>query len=502
MQSAPRTVGVGVDLGSSATTVSTRRSDDRPETRHYDRDDTDGPNVALAEAVRDAGQHASSVALTVPAAWKSTRRRAHAEAAANAGFDVAVLVTEPEAAARYLAEAEGAQPHPGGPLIVCGLGAGSCNVGVVRREGDRYRVEAAKSAEDLGGRAFDRLLLDHLAARHRAIDPEFWNRVADPAETALRTGLFAEVRRAREHLTEHPSTAVRLAAIGREVRLSREEADQCLTPAVLRIMALVEEVMLEARIGADERTALILVGGASRTPLIATVIRHHLGVQPVLPEFPELVLAEGAALAALARVEETAAAADTAPPERLRTSPGVLVTAMMVGIAIAAIVGAALMNRDPGDQGGADAVTDDIGIGSLPIEAETTEPVATTEPTTDPAPTPEPQEEDEGEASTVPDASPLDSASAASASAADVAAPSETEATDAAVPDVTGVSLADAKRTLAEAGFTNVSAQGERRTGADHDHCATTAQSPGGGKRAGYDDPITLSYVFVGNDDC
>jgi actin-like ATPase involved in cell morphogenesis len=505
MHPAPGTVGVGVDMGSSATTVSTRRSDDRPETRHYDH--RDGPDVDLAEAIRAAGKGPASVALTVPAAWKSTRRLAHAEAAANAGFDVGVLVSEPEAAARYLAEAEGVEPNPGEALVVCGLGAASCNVGVVRREGDRYHVEAAKSVDDLGGRAFDRLLLDYLASRHRGGEPEFWRRVADPAETALRTAMLAEIRRAREHLTEHPAAALRLPGSDRELRLSREEAEQCLTPAVLQTTALVEDAMMEAGIGADERAGLVLVGGASRTPLVAAVIRHHLGIEPVLPELPELVLAEGAALAALARAEAPAPEEAAPPPERLRTSPGVLVTALVVGVAIAAIVGAALMNRDPGDSIGAEAVTDGVGFGSLPIATDESDPAVTDEPESGATPAPDAQD-GEGvstDASDAPDAlepTPSAPATATETPAAEVTSGAAAEETSAEVPNVIGNTLAEARRILAEAGFHNVTVQGERRTGSEYDHCETTAQSPGGGSQAEHGVPIIVSYVYVGSDDC
>lgn len=504
MQPPPRTIGVGVDMGSSATTVSTRRSDDRPETRHYHREDA--PDGSLAEEIRTIGRDASSVALAVPAAWRSTRRRAHAEAAANAGFEVAVLVSEPEAAARYLVEARGALPNPGGPLVVCGIGAASCNVGVVRREGDRYRVEAAKTADDLGGRAFDRMLLDHLAARHRAADPEFWRRIADPAETARRAELLTEVRRARERLTDHPSAPVRLPGAGRELRLSREEAEQCLMPAVLETMALIEDAMMEAGLGTDERAGLILVGGASRTPLVATVIRHHLGIEPVLPELPELVLAEGAALAALARVEAPAATTATAaeedpPPDRLRTSPGVLVAVMVVGIAVAAIVSAAFMQREPGGALGAEAFTEDIGLGTLPVtadEAEETGPGATEDQGLGPSPTPEAQD------GTAEASGATESPSAPATEAASATDEVTSEATTAEVPDITGTSLAEAERILAEAGFTNVATEARQRTGAErgHEHCEVTAQSPEGGSRAGHRDLITVSYVHVGRDDC
>ncbi len=497
-------VGVGVDLGSSATTVSTRRSDDRPQTRHFDRGDKTDDDL-LAEAIRAAGRGRTSVALAVPADWAATRRRAHTEAAANAGFAVEAVVPEPEAAARFLAEARGERPDPGAPLVVCAIGARSCNVGVARHEGERYRIEAARSAEDVGGKAFDGLLLDHLAARHRAADPEYWQRAADPAETALRNAVLEEIRRAREHLTDHPSVTVRLPGLGRELRLSREEAEQCLIPAILRAVAMIEGAMLETGIGVDERADLLLVGGASRTPLIATVIRHHLGVEPVLPAMPELVVAEGAALAALCRIDD-GAASEPPRPSRLETSPGVLVTALVIGVSVAAIAGVALMHRDPGGDVGADAVTGDVGPESYPSGAEESDPDATEDPAGTPSDSASPSED--GDGTDEPQPSPSESTSAsATPVAADPATPAtpaaDQEPTTAAVPEVVGGSLADAKRILAEAGFTDVAVEGERRTGNSvHEHCETTAQTPEGGSRASYSDPITVTYVYVGDDDC
>jgi actin-like ATPase involved in cell morphogenesis len=502
MPTLPGIVGVGVDLGSSATTVSTRRSDDRPQTRHVDR----GVRAAtdddvLAEAIRAAGRDRTSVALAVPADWASTRRRAHAEAAANAGFEVDAVVPEPEAAARFLAEARGERPDPGSPLVVCAIGAGSCNVGVARHEGDRYRIEAATSTDDVGGKAFDGLLLDHLAARHRAADPEFWQRASDPAESALRTAVLAEIRRAREHLTDHPSVAVRLPGLGRELRLSREEAEQCLIPAILRAVAMIEGAMLETGIGVDERADLLLVGGASRTPLIATVIRHHLGVEPVLPAMPELVVAEGAALAALGRIGD-AGASEPPRPSRLETSPGVLVTALVVGVSVAAIAGVALMNRDPGDDVGTDAVTGDVGPESYPSGADESDPGPTGEPADSPSASASPNEDSGGTGEAEPSPSDPAATSTTPAAATPATPAADQEPTTAAVPEVVGASLAEAERILAEAGFTDVAVEGERRTGNSHEHCETTAQTPEGGSRASYGDRITVTYVYVGEDNC
>jgi actin-like ATPase involved in cell morphogenesis len=504
---------VGVDLGSSTTTVSTRRSDLRAES---------GPaesGTARFEAARADGATAADlpvdepalVVLAVPATWSSTRRRAHLEAAANAGFDASFLVSEPEAAARQYLEDQGREADSDALLVVCNIGAGSCNVGVVRREGDHYSIEAATSADDIGGREFDRLLLEHLASRHRQADPEFWARAGDPAETALRAEVLDEVRRAREHLTDHPAVTVSLPGLARDLRLTREDVDQCLMPAILRTVGLIEDAMRDAAVEVDRVEGLLLVGGVSRMPLAATVLGHHLGVEPVRPHLPDLVVAEGAALAGLARIRSAAGE----PPEvvsrfaKLHTSPDVLVTAMVVVLLVAAVVGAVLLNR------GDDTVLDgDVVLQSSPAiidetAAVETESAAPTEAEDSgvPVASEDPEsEEDEMTASAASSSTPSVPVSDAALSPTPYGPPaSEQEPeTTAEVPDVVGETVADAKRMLAAAGFTNVAVQGDRRDseGPGYSSCEVTGQSPGGGSQSDRDALISVEYVYVGTDSC
>ncbi|MCD0443215.1 Hsp70 family protein [Glycomyces sp. A-F 0318] len=505
MLPSPRSVAVGVDLGSATTTVSTRREGEPPQTRDVRQSAT--PVAGESETTRTAAPEDADesvvVGLAVPATWNPTRRRAHAEAAANAGFDAAFVVPEPEAAARQFAEAEGRPLAPGASLVVCNVGAASCHVAVVRRDGDRYEVEAAKSTDDIGGRAFDQLLLDHLAGRPHPADDEYWARLRNPGETALRTGALEEVRRAREHLSEHPSATVVPPGLDRELRLTREDAERCLTPAVLMAVSLIEDVMREAEVEVDRIAALLLVGGASRTPLVASVLGHHLGVEPVRPELPDLVIAEGTALAGLARLRGAPAAAPAAAPRftRLRTSPDVLVTMTAVIVMVLAFAGVGLVNRDDSDVQGLDA---DSMAPSAPgtaggaasdeaasegAEEESTEEAASSE-------TPGGEEEAGGQSPSADSATTVSATGPASASPV-----AEVEGT---VPDVVGESVADAERLLADAGFTNVVPEGEYRSndGPKYRNCEVTAQSPGGGEQYAHDDPVTVGYVYRGNDSC
>ncbi|WP_168801719.1 Hsp70 family protein [Glycomyces buryatensis] len=468
---------------------------------------------ALSAAIRTARQgrpdELASVALAVPATWDSTRRRAHAEAAANAGFEGVVLVSEPEAAARFFAEMRDCEPDPGTPLLVYGLGAGSCNVGVVRREGDQYHVVAAGSDDGVGGREFDRLLLDYLASRYRTDNPEFWKREADPAETTLRETLLEEVRRAREHLTDHPTATVSLPGFGRELRLMRDEADESLTPAILQTVALIRDVMLEAGVGADQLAGLLLVGGASRTPLVASILRLHLRVEPILPEIPELVIAEGSALAALARPQSDASHPEVPPPTRLQPSPGVLVAILVLFIAVTAVIGVSLANRAPQDTDDprVDTDSDDAAFPTYfdatgdASSSETDADGPESEETSTP-PTSEPREEDGDDSAT--SAEPTPPGPVTTTGEEEEEEEEEAVASTGTVPDVVGDSIAAAKQELAEAGFTNVVAEGTRRTdqGPAYEDCEAIEQNPEAGTRRSFDDQITVSYVFVGNDEC
>lgn len=506
---------MGVDLGSSTTTVSTRRSDHRAESGEAE------AGTARFEPPRADGatdlpvDEPALVVLAVPATWSSTRRRAHLEAAANAGFDASFLVSEPEAAARQYLEDEGREADSDALFVVCNIGAGSCNVGVVRREGDHYSIEAATSADDIGGREFDRLLLEHLASRHRQAEPEFWARAGDPAETALRAEVLDEVRRAREYLTDHPAVTVSLPGLARDLRLTREDVDQCLMPAILRTVGLIEDAMRDAAVEVDRVQGLLLVGGVSRMPLAATVLGHHLGVEPVRPDLPDLVVAEGAALAGLARIRSAAGEApeDTSRFARLHTSPDVLVTAMVVVILVASVAGAVLLNR-----GDTDTMVDgDVVLQSSPAIVDETAEVETEAETASAAPT---DAEDSGEpvASEHPESeedgltTSVAASSTPSVPASDVALSptpygppaSDQEATTTEVPDVVGEAVADAKRTLTAAGFTNIAVQGNRRDseGPGYASCEVTGQTPDGGSQSDRDALISLEYVYVGTDSC
>lgn len=492
MQSAPPSTAVGIDLGSATTTVMVRRSGDRSAANIVD---------PVPDQLTAGGTF--SAALVVPASWDDDQRADHIEAAARAGFDRIWLVPEPEAAARYYTEIEERELDPDTPLIVYNLGAESCNVGIVSVNGDEYEIHAAADADDVGGRRFDEILLEYLADWHRSTSPAFWLRIDAFGPNSERTALLDQIRVARERLTTSPTATIDIP--GRELTITRAELDSVIAETVAQTADLAERTLDTANVGPSHRAELLLIGGASRTPLVIQTLRERLGIDPFVPEMPDLAAAEGAALAAAdGPVQLPLAAAPVAarkrPRKRSRRPVLALVLVLAAALVAAGTVTAYQLLTDPpvdaGGAGGGEATAEDDDRPSL--QPTDPEPSDTGENTGEeaPGPTPEP---DPGPGD---DTEPTPDGSEDSSAAPTPTDPDGQETSTGTVPDVVGLTLSEARGTLIEAGFDDIPDDGYRRTGNEYSDCEVTQQSPQGGRERPLDEPISLTYVYVGKDGC
>ena len=105
-----------------------------------------------------------------------------------------------------------------------------------------------------------------------------------------------DVRNAKEMLSRASSTVITLPALGKEAPLGREQFDGLIGPVLRPTTALAKSLIQNtAAAGAQgPPTAVVLVGGASRIPLVATLLARATGIAPIVIEQPELVVAEGA----------------------------------------------------------------------------------------------------------------------------------------------------------------------------------------------------------------
>jgi molecular chaperone DnaK len=250
------------------------------------------------EARRVTGGVLPRTALSHPAGWGPVRRTVLLDAARAAGFDDLVLVPEPSAAAHHLTTVSGQSPAVGQSLVVYDLGGGTFDASVVRRLPDGFEVVAVDGIDDLGGLDVDAVIVDWLRTRFGAERSEYWDRIAHPVEPHSRhqrRSLWDDARVAKEMLSRAPVVTMGVPDAGIDTQFTRDEFEALAQQLLARTIHTTTSLIRYAGF-APGGVGVLLVGGASRIPLVATLLHHATGIAPIVTEQPELVVAEGALL--------------------------------------------------------------------------------------------------------------------------------------------------------------------------------------------------------------
>ena len=253
---------------------------------------------AVAEECRRVVGHPSQVTLTVPAEWGPARRQVLEDAAARSGLGRQVrLVPEPVAAATYYAEALKHRMAVGSSIVVYDLGAGTFDASVVRRTDHGFETVALDGRGDLGGLDIDAALIEHLGATYG--DREGWKRLVNPTTVEERRHFREfqeEVRGAKERLSRHQQSDIAIPLLDVEAHLTRTELEQIAHPHLEQTIRVTQAVIRAAGLDVAAGAGVFLVGGASRMPLVATMLHRSLGLAPTVLDQPEVVVAEGSVL--------------------------------------------------------------------------------------------------------------------------------------------------------------------------------------------------------------
>ncbi len=235
--------------------------------------------------------------ITVPAYFSDAQRQATRDAGQLAGLEVVRIINEPTAAALAYEVDHVQRKH----ILVYDLGGGTFDVSVVGVEKDVVEVLASHGNNRLGGDDFDARILDHLSdwlKRERGADPTAnrqamarLTRAAENAKIHLSDAPFARVE--EEYLLEGKDGPVHLS-----LELSREDYEAMIEPYVAETLAAVHIAMEGARMRVSDLDEVLLVGGATRTPLIQRRLEKELGIQPRSELDPDLCVATGAAIQA------------------------------------------------------------------------------------------------------------------------------------------------------------------------------------------------------------
>ncbi|HTR10362.1 MAG TPA: Fe-S protein assembly chaperone HscA [Paraburkholderia sp.] len=227
--------------------------------------------------------------ITVPAYFDEAQRQATKDAARLAGLNVLRLLNEPTAAAIAYGLDNGSE----GLYAVYDLGGGTFDLSILKLTKGVFEVLAAGGDSALGGDDFDHALfawvLEQAGIEAATLAPE---------DVRL---LLDRVRDAKEALSSAPEVRIEVAlSSGKPIALTIDEPSfEALTKELVqRTLTPTRKALRDAKVAAKDVKGVVLVGGATRMPVIRRAVEQFFGQAPLTNLDPDQVVALGAAIQA------------------------------------------------------------------------------------------------------------------------------------------------------------------------------------------------------------
>ena len=240
------------------------------------------------------GQPVSKAVITVPAFFNEAQRKATQTAGVLAGFEVLRIINEPTAAALAYGAGEHAGDRAAETLLVYDLGGGTFDVSLVQVEKGIVEVKASHGDTQLGGDDFDDALVQLAADRfasqegHPSLPPAASRRlkgVMEQAKIRLSDQPFTQVQ--EDYLTEQHHLIT---------EISRTDYEELIASWLDKTVDCVRRALSDGGVTARQVDKIMLVGGATRTPIVHDLLRASLGIAPRHEINPDLIVAMGAAI--------------------------------------------------------------------------------------------------------------------------------------------------------------------------------------------------------------
>jgi YVTN family beta-propeller protein len=248
----------------------------------------------LTKVTETEGEPPGRVVLTHPANWGPFRRALFEEVPGLAGLTDVKLVTEPEAAAAHYAASR--QLDDGEVVAVYDLGGGTFDATVLRKRADGVEILGTpEGIERLGGVDFDEAILAHVnvAAGGGLTELD----LSDAKTTIALARLRQDCVLAKEALSVDTEVLLPVFLPGRhfDVGITRAEFENLIRAQVESTIGALSRTLRSAQVSPDQLSAVLLVGGSSRIPLIARMVSEELNRPTVVDTHPKYAVALGAA---------------------------------------------------------------------------------------------------------------------------------------------------------------------------------------------------------------
>jgi molecular chaperone DnaK len=244
------------------------------------------------------GEKVTQAVITVPAYFNDSQRQATKDAGQIAGLEVLRIINEPTAAAL----AYGLDKKKDETILVFDLGGGTFDVSILEVGEGVVEVRATNGDTHLGGDDWDQRIVDWVAGEFKKEqgidlrnDRQALQRLREAAEKAkieLSSVMEAEIN--LPFITADASGPKHL-----QMRLTRAKFEQLTEDLAQRCVSPFKQALADARLTPADIDEVVLVGGATRMPMIQDLVRSLSGGKALNKSVnPDEVVAVGAAIQA------------------------------------------------------------------------------------------------------------------------------------------------------------------------------------------------------------
>src|SRR5579863_7328107 len=257
--------------------------------------------MILQKLVNDAsnylGERVTKAVITVPAYFNDAQRQATKDAGRIAGLEVLRIINEPTAAAL----AYGLDKKGNETILVWDLGGGTYDVSILEVGDGVFEVKATNGDTRLGGDDYDHRVVEWLVDQFRrdqgidlSKDKQAMQRLTEAAE------------KAKIELSSVVQTTINLPFITADQEgpkhldytLTRAKFEELTSDLTDRCIGPFKSAIADAKLDISKIDEVILVGGATRMPVIMELVRKLTGKEPNQTVNPDEVVAVGAAIQA------------------------------------------------------------------------------------------------------------------------------------------------------------------------------------------------------------
>ena len=243
------------------------------------------------------GENVTRAVITVPAYFNDSQRQATKDAGKIAGLEVMRIINEPTAAAL----AYGLDKKENETILVFDLGGGTFDVSLLEVGDGVVEVKATNGDTHLGGDDWDQSILNWIADE---FEKDQGIELRDDRQALQRLREAAE--KAKIELTSVTETDVNLPYVSADasgpkhlqMKLTRAKFEQMSDDLLGRIKGPFQSVLKDGGMQASEVDEIVLVGGATRMPMVQDLVRELTGKEPHKGVNPDEVVAMGAAIQA------------------------------------------------------------------------------------------------------------------------------------------------------------------------------------------------------------